>query len=207
MNMHSEDALSANGGSSITQKMCSGQSAGAEFVWTICSFWFPIDLALKQLFKAKSSCYAHFRLSNRGETPTNRFYSLDLVRKYRFANSLSSHFSRNCKRSLSVSSFFLHWKSNVQVGMYIDFSAVASFPASLWRPDSLGKRLVKQEATSLIPSSDEYFVLSRRMSGKHNVLHITGPPEAICGWSGPAVVKPPIIRAQSTPQNFGPSYF
>ena len=35
-------------------------------------------------------------------------------------------------------------------------------------------------------------------------MHQPGPPEAICGWSGPAVVKLPIFRARSAPQNFGP---
>ena len=36
--------------------------------------------------KQKSLCYAYFRLSNRGRTPTNWFYILDLVWKCRFVN-------------------------------------------------------------------------------------------------------------------------
>ena len=40
------------------KKMCSKQSEGAEFIWTICSFWFPIVIALKQLLKPKYPFYA-----------------------------------------------------------------------------------------------------------------------------------------------------
>ena len=50
---------------------------------------FQSFLRLSNFLKQKSSCYAYFRSSNRGGTPTNRFYSLDLVWKCRFVNLLS----------------------------------------------------------------------------------------------------------------------
>ena len=82
--MHSQDALSAN-----RKEMCSKQSEGAEFICTIFFFFFliPLVLALKQLFKPKTSCYAHFRLSNRDGTR-----SLGLVWECPFVNLFSSHF-------------------------------------------------------------------------------------------------------------------
>ena len=48
----------------------------------------------------------------------------------------------------------------------LDFSVVASFPASLHGPESLEKRLVQQWASSLILSSDDYFVFVLRMNEK-----------------------------------------
>ena len=115
------------------KEMCSKQSGGAEFIWTICSFWFPIVIALKQLFKAKTSVLYLFPVMKSRWNTHQSILQPWIGREMSFCKY---SFLPELPKSWSVSCFNLHWKSNVQVCMHrlLSSSIIFKLIVQSWGP-------------------------------------------------------------------------
>ena len=97
------------------KEMCSKQSGDAEFIWTICSFWFPIVIALKQLFKAKTSVLCPFPVMKSRRNTHQSILHPWIGLEMSFCKFIFNSFLPELPNSWSVSCFNLHWKSRFAI--------------------------------------------------------------------------------------------